>query len=574
MNQALTFILKLQDMLTPGMRQAAQISNTSANQIASQFEKIGGSGKRMNASINELRVRLDAINKVRFSTTVEKEFQIATKAAQKLEAQLEKLEGKGQSMGKGGGMLGSIVGGNLITSLIGKAGDALMGAAGSVISNTFQRQKDKVGLTTFLGKSGAEEAYNNIQQDAAITSFDTASLLSVNRALISSGLNAKDARRDAMNLANAISAVGGGNDELQRMAANMQQIKTVGKASAMDIKQFAMTGINIYEMLAKATGKSIDDVKEMDVGYDLLSKSLQQAAEAGGMYAGALAAQGETMGAKWATFTDKLSIKAADIGDKLKPVFDFVLDGIVSLSEKFDEWLPALQPVFDMLNSIPAVMADILSPTGSWSEYLNVGRQMLNSLWVTVKSLAMNIWNITKGIIEWVKKSELMKDIAWAIGKLFDGVMWVIRKIGDALQLYWEKFLKPMWDKIEWAYKAIKGLFTGNTKATVEVVGKPALDAGKPAGVTDPLKALNAGRDSKIGAADLAAAGGALKEGKAKADGINHGGQRSIVINITKVMDKVEQHILNGGQQAADEFASAVREALRRELYNLNGIAS
>lgn len=37
-------------------------------------------------------------------------------------------------------------------------------------------------------------------------------------------------REDAMNLANAIAATGGGNDELARMATNMQQIKTVGKS--------------------------------------------------------------------------------------------------------------------------------------------------------------------------------------------------------------------------------------------------------------------------------------------------------------------------------------------------------
>ena len=58
------------------------------------------------------------------------------------------------------------------------------------------------------------------------------------------------------------------------MAANMQQIKTVGKATAMDIRQFGIAGINIYEMLHRSTGKSIEQVKEMDVSYEDLSKAM------------------------------------------------------------------------------------------------------------------------------------------------------------------------------------------------------------------------------------------------------------------------------------------------------------
>jgi len=606
MNQALTFILKLQDMLTPGMRQAARISNTSAGQIQGQFDRIAGGGKRMSASVDELRARLDAINKVRFGTTMETEFKIATIAAKKLQKQIEELENTGNEEKKKGGILGAIVGGNLISSLIGKAGDFAMGAAGSVISGSIKREQDKVGLTTFLGKDGATEAYNNIQKDAAVTPFDTQSLLTVNRALISAGLNAKDARRDAMNLANAISATGGGNDELQRMAMNMQQIKTVGKASAMDIKQFAFAGINIYELLARATGKNVDQVKEMDVSYGLLSKALQQAGEAGGLYAGALEKQGQTMGAKWATFMDKLSIKAADIGDKLSPIFNFILDKIVALSEKFDEWMPYLQPVFDLLNSIPQIIADITSPTSQWSEYLNVAKNFIGAVWTTIKSLALNVWNIVKGLFDWIGKSQLIKDLFWAIGKFGEAIMWAIRQIGDVIQWIWEHLIRPILDKIEWVYSKIKGLFGGGkteivvtdgTAAATKAVaigagtGQPFVttagvfgqfDAAKsglmpaPPGTAapgvNPLN-LNADRSSKVTAADLAGAGG-TKSAKSKSESINSGGQRSIVINIAKVMDKIEQHIVGSGQQAADEFAGAIREALRRELNSLNGVAS
>ena len=64
------------------------------------------------------------------------------------------------------------------------------------------------------------------------------------------------------------------------------------------------------------------------------------------------------------------------------------------------------------------------------------------------------------------------------------------------------------------------------------------------------------------------------KKAKDKADSINSGGQRSIIINIGKQIETLHQHIVGGSREVADELAGAVREALRRELYSLNGVAS
>jgi hypothetical protein len=94
----------------------------------------------------------------------------------------------------------------------------------------------------------------------------------------------------------------------------------------MDIKQFAMTGINIYQLLANATGKSIDEVKEMDVSYELLAASLEKAAGAGGLYAGAMEAQSKTVGGRWSTLMDEIAIGAADIGTALQPLMHALLD--------------------------------------------------------------------------------------------------------------------------------------------------------------------------------------------------------------------------------------------------------
>lgn len=166
-------------------------------------------------------------------------------------------------------------------------------------------EKYQTGLTTLLGsEKEAVAVMEQIRADAARTPFDVDSLTQANQMLISTGMSAGEARDDVLNLANAIAATGGGSAELSRMAANMQQVKNVGKATAMDIRQFAMAGINIYQLLADATGKTTEEVKDMEVSYDLLSEAFAKAAAEGGAYAGAMEAQSQTFNGRISTLKD------------------------------------------------------------------------------------------------------------------------------------------------------------------------------------------------------------------------------------------------------------------------------
>ena len=579
MGNALEFILKLQDMLTPAMRQAARVSDSASAQIQSQFSAIQGSGKRMSASVDELRARLDGVNKVRFSSTIQREFDIATSAARRLENQIEKLENQGAGSSSKGGILGSIIGGNLISGGISKIGSMLASGASGIVQAAAQQEQNKVGLKTFLGEKGASDAYENIKKDAAVTPFDTQSLLMVNRSLISAGLNAKDARRDTLNLANAVSAVGGSNDELSRMATNMQQIKTVGKASALDIKQFGYAGINIYQLLANATGKTIDQVKNMDVSYALLSKSLQQAAEKGGMYYGALDAQGKTLSGKWSTFMDNIKNSAADIGSALQPAFHWLLDIGIGITNNLSMIMPYVQPVIDGLNNIPNIISSLLSPTSQWAGYISVIKEYGLYLWQTLKHVAANVWNIVSGVWSWMTKSQMIQDLFWALGKLGQGILWVIGKVSDVLVWTWSNVLKPILNAIEWVYEKIKSILglgggkpieikgTANGQIIATTVGQTAMNAMQTSPGVNPLN-VNGDRSSKVTAGEMSLG----KEAKSKSEGINSGGQRSIVINIGKQIEKLEVHVLDA-KEGANEIESMVREAMRRVMYSLNGVA-
>lgn len=235
---------------------------------------------------------------------------------------------------------GSVAIGNIISGLVTKIASAGKGLIEQGVAYNAQIQTYRTGLTNMLGDAEkANTALENIKQDAARTPFDTASIVSANQYLISAGENAEYSRKTILALGDAVSATGGTSVELERMAQNLQQVANVGKASSVDIKQFAFAGINIYQVLADYTGKSIQDVQNMTISYDLLTKSLQAAAEEGGRYYNSMGTQSETFNGSLNTLKDNVS-----------QLLGSVTEG---LSSGLGEWMQGLnQTVIDLNEGI------------------------------------------------------------------------------------------------------------------------------------------------------------------------------------------------------------------------------
>jgi tape measure domain-containing protein len=231
---------------------------------------------------------------------------------------------------------------NMLTSLGTKAVSFAKGFVEMGISYNAQIEKYTTGFTNMLGSAqAAQEAMQAIQEDAARTPFDVASLTQANQLLISAGENAAYSRKVINALGDAVSATGGGNAELSRMAANLQQIANVGKAATIDIKQFAYAGINIYQILADYTGKSVQEVQSMTISYDLLSQALIAASEEGGRYYNAMDTQSQTMNGRISTLKDNVSQLAGLLTGNLTSA----LGGVIS---KLNEMVLAAQDAYKL----------------------------------------------------------------------------------------------------------------------------------------------------------------------------------------------------------------------------------
>lgn len=235
---------------------------------------------------------------------------------------------------------------NLFSTVSGKIIEAGKQVVSTGVQYNAQLEQYQTALTNMLGSEAEAVALlDEIKQDAAKTPFDTAGLVKANELLISAGIDAESSRRTILALGDAVSATGGGNDELSRMAQNLQQIQNAGKATSADIKQFAYAGIDVYGILADYTGKSAEEVQKMTVTYDLLSNALISAADEGGRYFNSMNTQSETLKGKWSTLKDNATqlagLMTGDLTDGVKTVIGHMNDLTVSAAEAYDTggWL-------------------------------------------------------------------------------------------------------------------------------------------------------------------------------------------------------------------------------------------
>lgn len=275
-----------------------------------------------------------------------------------------------QTRTSGDDLAASVTAGTLAAKAYETIGSALLSAGKKVVeagvSYNAQLEQYQTALTNMLGSaSAAENALEQIKQDAARTPFDTAGLVKANELLISTGVDADSSRKVILALGDAVSATGGGNEELSRMAQNLQQIKNAGKATAADIKQFAYAGIDVYGILADYTGKSTAEVQKMTVTYDVLTAALEKASDEGGRYYNSMSTQSETLNGQMSTLTDNATqlagLMTADLTDGIKMVVGNLNDMTVAAAEayKTDGWVGLATEIASLNPLISGVISEM-----------------------------------------------------------------------------------------------------------------------------------------------------------------------------------------------------------------------
>lgn len=562
----------------------------------------------------------------KFGDTFSKLNQAASLGESKIVGVQKKLNETEQAAGK----LDNVFGG-LKTTIAGVfAVGAISSFASSVLTVGSNFESAEIGLKTLLGSSEkAREVFQNIKKDAETTPFDFNSLLMGNKALIATGLDANTARKDILNLANAIAATGGGNDELSRMAVNMQQIQNIGKATAMDIKQFAYAGINIYGLLAKATGKSVEQVRDMEVSYSTLTKALDIAAQKGGDYYKGLENAANSTQGRLSNLSDKI--------DAFKDtIFNMFYTPITMGIELISIGVGKLQGMINFVTKNSSTILNILKNTsyavgilaGAWGAYQLVSKSIiaidtLRYMWMMRHVIAETLLTTVTGGLTGVMASLNAVLMANPIGLVTAGI---VAAVGAVIWAYneFDGFRETVWGLYE-AFKEVFGGIAKMFKATfepivkgIEIFNNPnlsgwektkgiagqmgqlalnltphgiAMNMAEVASTTEIKKAFNKGvnigktkKPLEIGqlmgggssVTEIANASGGSPVGgntndqtKKSIDTVASGGSRAVnvTVNVSKFLDKIADKIeYSSSDESAEELESKFLEMFARVI--------
>lgn len=331
-------------------------ASKSVAELAKRYNESVAATSKTSSESKNLKIQLNA---------AEAQLKATAQALKIAKNGMEDFAGKTKNSGES--LAGAMTKANLLTGVVTKLGSAALEAAKSFISAGLdynaQIETYTTGLTNMLGSAeAAQQVMENIQADAARTPFDVESLTKANQYLISAGENASYARKTINALGDAVAATGGGSDELNRMAQNLQQIANTGKATAVDIKQFAYAGINVYGILADYTGKSTAEVQKMTISYDLLTEALQAASEEGGRYYNAMDDLSQTQNGRTNTLKDNVKqlagLMTSDLADGIGMVTSNLNTMTVAAIEayKTDGWKGLGDAILGLDNPINAVI--------------------------------------------------------------------------------------------------------------------------------------------------------------------------------------------------------------------------
>jgi hypothetical protein len=232
------------------------------------------------------------------------------------------------------------------------AGVAAAGVAAVKTSNDFQKLNQQLTLLTGSA-STTEKVLRELKDYAAKTPFDLPGVAENAKLLLAYGLNTEQAVEFTKRLGDVATVTG---TPLDRLALNFGQIVSQGKAYTVDLKQFSLAGVPIFESLSKVTGKSVEDLKALGTAIpaDQVVAAFRQMTDSGGKFYQGGEKGGTVLDATFANLQDSAKELGVIIGNSLQPS---VLDGIQAAAGAINATVDAVRAL-QGLKSIP-VFSDI-----------------------------------------------------------------------------------------------------------------------------------------------------------------------------------------------------------------------
>ena len=296
-------------------------------------EKVQGIAKAMQEAGTEAQKAGDKISKAgkaggRFSASI-------TRASDRATAGLKGVQDAAAGIGAAFAATGAakIIGGIVNVGL-------------AAVKSAAQMKQYEIAFTTMLrSQEKGAQMLEDLQKFAQVTPFDVPGVVEAGQKLMAFGFQADEVISTLTTLGDAAAGLGKGSAGVSQMAYALGQMKSAGTLKTEDINMLVNAGVGAWQMLADASGKSVQEIK------DMTSKGLIDGGKAvevflAGMnqtYGGMMDKTAKEITGLWANVAVGVSNFAADFGDSLakalnvKGALTALGDAIVDVQNKFSK---------------------------------------------------------------------------------------------------------------------------------------------------------------------------------------------------------------------------------------------
>jgi tape measure domain-containing protein len=325
-----------------------------------------------------------------------------------------------------------------LTGIIGKVG----------ISYNAMQEQSQIAWETILGsQEEAKKTLQELQVMGAKTPFEFEGLDKAAKLLNMAGFEGDNLFKTLTSVGDAVSAVGGGQDELQGVSMAIFQMASKGKISAEEMNQLAERGIPAWQMMADSMGKTVPELMKMSEQGKLFAKDVlpELVDGMGKKFGGAMDKQSQTFNGMMSTLKDNLKMISAELTKGAFERLKVVLEGVMPVLDKFLSGLKAdglkggLEAIFP-----PSVVSTITQVSDS-IKFVTEGLKATYDMMLGTGNMS---WFIDKFGME---KAVAINNFLW---DLVDG----FKVVKDGAVQYLG-FVKDYWVS---AFDTIKKLFSGD----------------------------------------------------------------------------------------------------------------
>lgn len=402
-------------------------------------------------------------------STVSQQLSAAQRDADKAAAGFTRMGGSLTSLG------GTLTAG--ITAPLAGLGVAVAVVAGKL-------EQTQAAFTTMLGSAAkAQDLLKQLQQFAATTPFEFPDLVNAAKRMLAMGFSAEQLLPMLRTIGDAVSAIGGGAPEIDRVTLALGQMQAKGKVSAQEMNQLAEIGIPAWKLLADAIGISIPEAMKL-AEQGAIQASVAIPAILEGMnqkFSGAMVSQSQTLLGQWSNFKDQITLTLMDLGVVLLPILKDLLTAATPLLNVIKNMatyfgtLPqpvqttilamvalaaAIGPILMVVGSLVSSFGTIVAATGGLTGALSLASTAFGALTgpvglVLAALVALGAWVVAnwEPIVAVLKQAWAGLTELWAYewGVITNSIKttWEgIKAVAEAVWPYISGFIKTIWGPV------------------------------------------------------------------------------------------------------------------------------